>query len=319
MALPLPSGLSGLSPRTIGSGTPPETLHHYTSAQGLLGILSTGAVWATDLRYLNDPEEFRFARCLIATEARRRLETVEVGLVREILSGAVDDLEAHSMKAYVVSFSENGNLLSQWRAYAQRDGFSIGFDSGALKGVKGCDLVKCLYWTEGAQTSERMKAVHSFLDAWSATRSDSFTELAEAKAQGNSDFAEFGCRVARRFLMQDLVRLALVIKHPSYEEEREWRLMFVDRQGVHRSGGGSGSSQGPHVEGTSFRQGVFGLTPYRTLRVLGTTSMPAGVREVTVGPTPYPNEALNAATELVRAHCSADVIVKVCGIPYRAW
>src|SRR6185436_7146444 len=36
----------------------PPVLYHYTSAQGLLAMVKSGHVWATESRYLNDPREF---------------------------------------------------------------------------------------------------------------------------------------------------------------------------------------------------------------------------------------------------------------------
>jgi hypothetical protein len=35
-----------------GKRVPPEFLYHYTYAAGLLGIISTGKVWATDIAFL---------------------------------------------------------------------------------------------------------------------------------------------------------------------------------------------------------------------------------------------------------------------------
>lgn len=36
----------------------PPTLYHYTSAQGLLSMVRSGHIWATESRYMNDPREF---------------------------------------------------------------------------------------------------------------------------------------------------------------------------------------------------------------------------------------------------------------------
>ena len=35
----------------------PEHVYHYTSAEGLYGILQSNAVWAADCRFLNDTSE----------------------------------------------------------------------------------------------------------------------------------------------------------------------------------------------------------------------------------------------------------------------
>jgi hypothetical protein len=42
----------------------PARVYHYTSTDGLLGILDSGHLWATDLRYLNDTSELHFGRSL---------------------------------------------------------------------------------------------------------------------------------------------------------------------------------------------------------------------------------------------------------------
>lgn len=41
--------------------TPPPILYHYTRLPGLLGIIDSKALWATDIRYLNDETEFHHA------------------------------------------------------------------------------------------------------------------------------------------------------------------------------------------------------------------------------------------------------------------
>ena len=36
----------------------PNKLYHYTSIDGLLGIIRNKNIWASDIQYLNDKEEF---------------------------------------------------------------------------------------------------------------------------------------------------------------------------------------------------------------------------------------------------------------------
>jgi hypothetical protein len=42
----------------LGNEDFPATLYHYTSVDGLLGILRSKRIWATDIRFLNDRSEF---------------------------------------------------------------------------------------------------------------------------------------------------------------------------------------------------------------------------------------------------------------------
>ena len=43
----------------------PETLYHYTSAEGLLGIVSSNVLRASSALYMNDASELEYARDLI--------------------------------------------------------------------------------------------------------------------------------------------------------------------------------------------------------------------------------------------------------------
>jgi hypothetical protein len=40
----------------------PEILYHYTTREGLLGILRSRTVWATSIRFLNDASEYTYAQ-----------------------------------------------------------------------------------------------------------------------------------------------------------------------------------------------------------------------------------------------------------------
>jgi len=43
-------------------------IYHYTNWQGVTGILDTNSIWATNIRFLNDPSEFVIARKMLAAE-----------------------------------------------------------------------------------------------------------------------------------------------------------------------------------------------------------------------------------------------------------
>ena len=115
---------------SLASARTPRVLYHYTSTDGLLGILANDAVWASDFRYLNDPSEFAFARLQIVSGIRTRLSRLRNPYDRSVYAAVIDRFERLDTTAFVSSFSENGNLLSQWRAYAPRDGVSVWFAAG---------------------------------------------------------------------------------------------------------------------------------------------------------------------------------------------
>jgi len=120
---------------------PPEQLYHYTTPQGLLGILGQHTLRATNVRYFNDPNELNYAAELVANVCEGlRSEYPKKSIEQKFLvdfphhfASLVDEKN----DIYVVSFCENGDLLSQWRGYASNgSGFAIGFDTQALKELK---------------------------------------------------------------------------------------------------------------------------------------------------------------------------------------
>jgi hypothetical protein len=126
---------------------------------GLLGILQTKCLFATDYRYLNDLSEGGMIRDLILPIFEREIEEITKVLVeKELLRGFYEfhgsrgnRLQAEgyyktlvnslneSTPPFVLSFCrhrkqktiEHG-LLSQWRAYAGSVGFAIEFDETEL-------------------------------------------------------------------------------------------------------------------------------------------------------------------------------------------
>lgn len=49
---------------SLSKPEPNKMVYHYTSLQGLMGILDTGKMWASHVRYMNDPEEITYGRKL---------------------------------------------------------------------------------------------------------------------------------------------------------------------------------------------------------------------------------------------------------------
>jgi hypothetical protein len=99
-------------------------LYHYTSVNGLRGIIDSGNVWATHLGFLNDLSEGKAA---LADEAyRARLEETDKRSPLFIASFCRHQ-EPHQQR--------NG-LLSQWRGYAgEGGGYCVVFDEDALDGL----------------------------------------------------------------------------------------------------------------------------------------------------------------------------------------
>lgn len=92
------------------SSEPPQRLYHYTTAEGLRGIVESKILWATDVRYLNDPLEFNHGLQEVWESFRKGNPHTYGGLLEEVN----DTLERQRQlrEVYVTCFCEVDDLLS---------------------------------------------------------------------------------------------------------------------------------------------------------------------------------------------------------------
>ncbi len=209
----------------------PELLYHYTTQEGLLGILEKDCIWATHYRYLNDASEGQIVSKLLNDElTNRNCDECDEGVRSQ---GETIISEITSQDVYATSFSEEGNLLSQWRAYSGNSGgYSIGFSPNYLeaigkhffKNITGPHylpdnpLIQCQYFEDDVerQLKEKIqKAVDSYIAEAERKHTLPFTEQIGRNTPAG---------IARRHF-RDFSRECAITKDNAFHEEREWRLV----------------------------------------------------------------------------------------------
>jgi hypothetical protein len=163
--------------------------------------------------------------------------------------------------AFVTCFCEEGNLLSQWRAYADRGaGFSIGLSWGGLfnhpRSVIDQPLCKVWYDEERqlALIEELVQQICATLEPVAAG-----TDVVV-----NHNLAAEALRALRIVLLDYLPCL----KHPSFAEEREWRIVqncdaYEEYQVLQTYKGYEGRNLGR----LRFRQAAGTIAPYVDLEL----------------------------------------------------
>jgi hypothetical protein len=221
---------------------PPATLYHYTTADGLIGILQSRQIWATNVRFMNDTSELGYGIRMVRDifdDVRRQAADLGArqarlfGFVCDGIFAMLDDAERNT-KHYAVSFCGNGNLLSQWRGYGQAGGgFALGMASSALRnfeaeilpnppvdpGLLGVFLRKVIYEPQVQQ--QLVRDWIAFLLGWLHSRRVAGDETPEAVWTGEP------ANAVARLLYEALV----CFKHPGFAEEEEWRLIQQGRIG----------------------------------------------------------------------------------------
>ena len=204
-----------------------------------------------------------------------------------------DGLE--SINVCVCSFSEAGDILSQWRAYG--DGvakFSIGFSGALLRQVSdqmGSWLVRCCY-REGEQRALVRALLEDVLKenmAW-VPQDDVESEDMYLPRGGN--------------LIAYLNRYAPILKHETFSEEREWRI--VTRPIMCRN------------DRFGYRPVDRCLFPTTEFRWPVRTSKFA-VERIVLGPVPHGDQAVRAVKSLMVKHRLKDAQVLGSDVPFRNW
>lgn len=271
----------------------PDTLYHYTTLSGCLGILESQALWATDVGFLNDASESALAVHIMRSELKAHIADAPPES-RAWLTKLEPDLSiVVSPFTYVASLSHHSDQLSQWRAYGAGGGVALGLDVASLMEVCRADnwvLAKCIY-AEDAQRKLLRLVSQTSLDA--ALRL-SATGMAAADVEQH----------ARAVFRAALAFASPFIKDESFHEEAEWRVVTQARSPI-----------GDHVH---FRASQSLLIPY-TKFPLAPEGARMKINLAVVGPSPHPR-LLEAGLARAFHHFKVDFsIVDSSAIPYRNW
>lgn len=220
---------------TLTNETAPKVLYHYSTGSGLLGILQTKQIWATQIRHLNDRDELRIGERIALEELREAGKQVQHQVMRTLVEHLTNFLErkppSKTGRVYIASFSERGDDLQQWGFYGARGaGYSIGFRS--LPPVAnatgfGATLLRCEY------------DVDAFREK---VRADLFAMVSkfEGTIAANSVNWESIFEILRfHWMSVMLARIGTMVprlKNKAFVGEAEWRLVVVpDPEGKNES------------------------------------------------------------------------------------
>jgi Protein of unknown function (DUF2971) len=113
---------------------PPATLYHYTTAEGLVGIIREMKLRATNFSFLNDPTEVQYGKELAVEYLESTLNKL-VQPYRDLIEQTRQALHAKVMsESYVTCFTALSDDLGQWRAYGSSaaERYCLGFDGSKL-------------------------------------------------------------------------------------------------------------------------------------------------------------------------------------------
>lgn len=146
---------------------------HYTTLSGMLAILQTRTLWATDSKFFNDPSEYKHALDVLRDFAQTQLPADEFRSELIARLASIEAFDSGHAPPLICSFSESADDMTQWRSYSDQGfGAALVFDLSHLSdAVRRCDgaWYKCTYLPTTRDLSDGdavTLAFHALLVNW---------------------------------------------------------------------------------------------------------------------------------------------------------
>ena len=292
-----------------------KRLFHYTDAGGLLGMAQHQKLWMTNLHYQNDSQEYYYAFNLL----KKIIRDEYPGLLTE---AQLEGFGTNMSMVFTFSLSEERDSLSQWRGYCPKGGYALSFDREQLNKIIGRDylrIARCRY-NEDEQRDFLIKNVIEI------------TPEEYKKANGGAslaggprpDFSSIANYLISYDFFEYMRSLAPIFKHPSFYNEKEWRLIKIisgDHSNLFTLSEQMGNIRYQNLARLRVRVSNNRIIPYKEIS-LKFEEQPIKFEEVVVGPTAHKELALDACQVLLNVYESEryhQVVVKNSEIPYVNW
>jgi hypothetical protein len=286
-----------------------DLLWHYTTPEGLTGIIESNSLWATDVFYLNDSSEFMHGINIAREIIKKKISSLG-GDEKKRLERFDKDLSFigpdHKRPVYVCSLSKAENELSQWRAYCREGGFSIGFPhQGLVDAMKGqrFELKECVYYN-----SEQQKIIKHLINSQVMPyikNPEQFSRIPCTEQMISS----IVCGGSNKFL-SELSSTCSTLKHPSFEREKELRLVFDHRYAFEKDENDKNKIR------PKFRAKKGLIIPYISIKLPENEDFWRQVG-IIIGPTKYEKELKGSVHTLFRKYHKTSISITHCGIPLR--
>lgn len=285
----------------------PQYLYHYTNAQGLLGMLQSNRIWATNSRFTNDPTEIAYATRLVRKVLESELPEGDARWLKSLkdrVNNILSEYDEHA-KIYIACFCTHGDLLSQWRGYgAVGGGYALGFigkhiGSEEIRSFEKPEpiLRKVIYdrSTQKRLVSDWLKGLVRLEQA-----------LQKHYRQQGVQQLIYQLKVSFEMFLYEYM---ICFKDPAYSEEQEWRIIQYGR------------SFGREVVKASFRSGRANIVPYTELDFSPAKGPYRGklpVRLIYYGPTLEPGVTERSLRLLREAfgYNEGNLTIQRSGVPF---
>lgn len=191
-------------------------IYHYTSFEGLKGILSSKRLWLTDFRHLNDPSEINYSLSIIEQQINRKTSPDKNILKNYLLPGIKLAIEKSIMATISFCESNKADYLPAWRWYGNDGiGFTIGIRTKLIQQFRDNNNDSSLWFFNDYKINY---ARHSDFQDYVDKILDLAVEL----------FKKSKSRTILHVFASYLLPLLPQCKHSAYQEECEYRFVMFE-------------------------------------------------------------------------------------------
>ncbi|HBS7744032.1 TPA: DUF2971 domain-containing protein [Klebsiella pneumoniae] len=298
-------------------------LYHYTTLDGFLGIINENALWATNIKHLNDSSELSHGIHILeqSIDHVKNNSNINHEWIEEIKKQikVLDSTSAHDIyvTCFLSSVKPNGeivdgsDLLSQWRGYSKsQQGICIVFEHDRL--INFLSSQQNQYIKEGEFYNRQFDIYYGPVQY---INHDSAINAAEYLVREKESYLS----IIDIFLRNDLARQGItrtelynitpLIKDEGFKEENEYRVIYhtiTNRTLVrYRS---NGDYLIPYIS--------IGNKPELNNNTM-ITNILIPIKRIVIGPHQY--STLNAHTikSMIEERCIMHTPIEISKIPYR--
>jgi len=182
-------------------------LYHYCNETTFWSICKNKSIWLSSIFTMNDSKELSWGREILTKVLKQYRDEFQQEFRIQLIF-IVFSIEKNLLPL-IASFSKNGDLLSQWRAYADDGkGFSIGLDASHIYNDFPVRMKKILY-KEKEQKQLILHSLKTFHKYWIKNTNNFSGVLLNTLIEFSVDIAS--------------------LKNPTFFEEKEIRLIHLLR------------------------------------------------------------------------------------------
>lgn len=203
-------------------------LYHYTSGNGLFGIINSSELHCSHQRFLNDPTEHSYFDNVLHSVLDRNsfLQTIYVELF--IKDYRIDS----SDQQFIFSLSKNPDSLSMWNYYANGNGYNIAFNIETII-AKNIDKFRIEKVEMIYDFSLQQKIINSFVEDYT-DRFNRFNLLTKEMTR-TEDADEVDRKMdeqneIKKLFTQGIKNLKTSFKHEAYKDEEEVRIIVKNEK-----------------------------------------------------------------------------------------